>query len=91
MAFLIQPVANLIVSLDTIEREADPKISKEETEKFIQVACRTGLAAIVFLCRNMLAIGINLYCASKSKPDLLSYKLDKHIDHFSKYLTSHFF
>lgn len=45
MAFLIQPVADLIVPLYRIARNNFHLQRKEETEKFIQAACKISLAA----------------------------------------------
>ena len=71
MAFLIQPVADLIVPLAHIARGTDQKTRQEATEKFIQAACRTSLACVCFFVAYAADKAINANIEPYSRNNLI--------------------
>ena len=70
MTFLTQPVTDLIVPLYGIAR-GNQQIRQEATEKFIQAACRTGLAGAVFFIGTMAERFIHNYTDPFSNANVL--------------------
>lgn len=82
MAFLIQPVADLIVPLGHIARGTDQKTRQEATEKFIQAACRTSLACVCFFVAYAADKAINKNAEPYSRTNLIGRLLALTIIYF---------
>lgn len=71
MTFLIQPLADLMVPLYRIARNNPPSQRKEETEKFIQAACKTGFAATICFVEVLAQNAINKHAGPSLSTDLI--------------------